>query len=391
MGPRLSLVALAVAAGTTIRFALSRVSASFVPAVLMMAVASAVSVAADRPVSVDAVADGAESVTRTRFDSVFQTAREQLASGQVRQGLAACRGLLEREGRAPGVTVVMRGQVHREILRYALSLPGDSAETQGSIGVTYGNLAAKAILREEQAAYGAGSIDRLSGMVDVANWYLESGQFGRQRDAAREAVALVDAVAGPTSESLAVPLWLLGMSYVLERRQLAAARAVFERGLSLQLGDSVSGARNRSELHAGLGDVAVLQGTPEQISGHYGAAWQALASHRELGVSAANQTYALPVPLDFDPPSLPRYSLAIDNGLIGTAPGQTRLRVRYSVDPDGRTGDVVVLLQDVPGGSTPGSIRNAMARARFRPAVRDGVPVVTRDQVIDIRMDAADR
>jgi hypothetical protein len=302
------------------------------------------------------------------LDQALGQARAEYVLRQYDAALRKYRNILKVEAAAPGIPIRDRTRAYIGILELAPKLEGPDPFTTG-------NMAAKAMVREEAAALGADSSERTPGLLAAANWFARTGQPTDERKQLEELVRVTELSLGARHASLAVPLVRVARTYILYGEKPAVAKATLDRALGLEFDGAPDHRALQSAVHAALGDHAVVFAEAGASTAHYEAAWQALASATADGDQAAAAEFALPVPLRINIPAEP-FVQAKGSSFFG----EGEVVFTFTVRPDGHVADVAILRKDLPIASLPTPVLKAFMQARYRPQMADGHPVATVDQ-----------
>jgi hypothetical protein len=272
------------------------------------------------------------------------------------------------EAAVPGIPIRERTRAYLGILEVAPELEGMNLFTTG-------NMAAKAMVREEALALGANSSNRTPGLLAAANWFARTSQPADEREQLEELVRVTELALGNRHASLAIPLVRLARTYILYGDKPAVAKSTLDRALGLEFDGAPDHAALQAAVHAALGDHAVVFAEAGISTAHYEAAWQALAGAAVDGDQQASAEFALPVPLRIDIPAEP-----FVQAKGGNFSGGGDVVFTFTVRPDGHVENVAILRKDLPVASLPTPVLKAFKKARYRPKIEDGHPVATVDQ-----------
>jgi hypothetical protein len=302
------------------------------------------------------------------LDKALRQARAEYALRRYDVALRQYRSILKAEAAAPGIPVRERSRAYLGILEVAPRLEGASLFTTG-------NIAAKAMVREEAAALGADSGDRLPGLLAAADWFAQTGQPAEERKQVEEIIRLVELAFGPRSANLAIPLVRLANTFITYASRPAVAKAALDRALTLDFDEAPDHAALKATVQIALGDYAVVGAAAGSGAPHYEAAWRTLSGASRDGAEAAAERFALPAPLRINIPPEPFTQI---KGGDFFATGEVVFT--FTVGADGHLADVAVLRKDLPVASLPTPVLKAFRQARYRPRMEDGRTVPTLGQ-----------
>lgn len=237
-------------------------------------------------------------------------------------------------------------------------------------GSTYSNDALK--LREKH--YGKDSPDYAAALLKTANWYRLTGEFGREIERERKALAVLEKHFGVNDSRLAIVFIRIATARIAQRTHRDDAESVMARAMSLDFGPGSADAYLQGEVLATSADVQVVFGKPEDGSPLYIEAWKRIANHKQLGAPAANQYFG----------QVRRLYLAIPENIANIG----SVDLDYTVTRIGTVDGVRILENVVPAVDGAGqtvksevgaATWNAMRRSRYRPRIIDGAPVATSD------------
>lgn len=222
--------------------------------------------------------------------------------------------------------------------------------------------------------FGKDSPEYAAALLRSADWYRYNGNFRREVEAEKKALAILEARFGARDPRLAIPLIRLATARIAQRAQQADAVEAIDRASALAFGPGPEDAYIGAEVLATRADLHVVFGKPDEATPIYAQAWRKIAAHEQLGDAAANRYFAKVRQLYASAPDV------IAN--LGT------IDLAYTVTATGTVEDVRLLKNAVP--ATDGSSQAArseagaamwmaMRRSRYRPRVVDGVPVGTPD------------
>lgn len=229
-------------------------------------------------------------------------------------------------------------------------------------------------LKLRERHFGKDSPEFAAALLRTVDWYRYMGEFGREMDAGRKALAILEGQFGVRDSRLAIPLIRLATARIARHRDRGDAERTLQRAIGLDFGQGADDAYIRAEILATMADVHVVFGKPAASTPLYAQAWQTIASHERLGAPAANQYFGRVRQLFVATP---------DNiasvGMIDLA---------YTVSAVGTLEDVRILENAVPAMDSfsqtvrrevGASMWRAMRRSRYRPRVADGTPIATTD------------
>jgi tetratricopeptide (TPR) repeat protein len=315
------------------------------------------------------------------FARDVQKAAELLATNQFEEAQLTCRRALNAARSDPAVGTEARAEAYGIMLEAAVRMAD----------FTLGNMVAKEILKSEQEAFGKDSLARAPGLYQVAGWYRRTNQLARERDTLAVAISIIERARGPRDSGLAYPLRATAASYLAQRKEPRKSRELLLRAAALEFGELPEDLLDRAELLASLGDHEVVFGDPEASGRFYSQAWKLIADDPKVGVEAANRYFENPVPVYVQIPTAPvRGSIASSEYIVKDeyfALGNITLG--FSVTPHGLVEGLHVTDEGFELGLIPSPTLKAFQKARYRPRIRDGQPVLTEGQEFRMTFDLA--
>lgn len=229
-------------------------------------------------------------------------------------------------------------------------------------------------LRKKQN--GKNSLEYASALLRTADWYRFSATFDGERDLENEALGILESQLGPKDSRLAAPLIRIGTSFIAQRVHWEKAEQALQRAAGLDYGATRDDALTKAEALASLADLRVVFGNPEYSTAFYAAAWQTIASHKELGAATANAYFG----------RVRRLFVATPELITSTG----TLSLMFTVTAVGTVDALRLVTNNVPRAAMQtvedskgekGQIRaaawHAIQRSLYRPRVIDGAPVAT--------------
>ncbi len=229
-------------------------------------------------------------------------------------------------------------------------------------------------LKLRQRHFGKDSPEFAAALLRTADWYRLTGDYGRELDAERSALKVLEASFGERDARLAIPLIRLATTRIAQRTRTDEAERSMQRALGLEYGPGPDHAYLRAEALATTADLRVVFGTPADSATGYAAAWQTLAGHPQLGPAAANRYFGRVRQLYLSTPENVANLGTVDLGYTVTASGtvdEVRIRDNAIAATDGRS--------EAIRSEVGASMWTALRRSRYRPRVVDGEPVATAD------------
>ena len=215
------------------------------------------------------------------------------------------------------------------------------------------------------------------GLPVVADWYIRSGKVERARRLLTRSVELLEQAYGPNDQRLSPSLRALAQCAFREHMHGADAIRVLTRAAALLADGSVPSTYEQAEALAMLGDTQVVFADPNEGTGYYKKAWEALAGQTQIGPAGANQFFARPLSL-YVSLSAP---IAQRNGHQDVT---TKLRIEFIVTATGLVEQPRTVQKEGATLTTwASSLRSSSTRWRYRPRVVDGAPVETIGETVD--------
>jgi TonB family protein len=237
-----------------------------------------------------------------------------------------------------------------------------------------GNRATQKSLKARREYFGGEVAQMAPYYEEAAGWFRASSQFLDERKHHELAMEVLIAQYGESDARLAVPLMGVAATYMIPHKSPKKVRATLERALELDYPDSSAGAILRGRVLANLADYYIVFDDPSQGVSLYRDAWRTMADDPDIGEQGANQVFAAIRRLYFDMPENPANS--------GKGEDYFRegfIELGFDVSADGRLVNVVVK-DSSPKDMSEKLFFKAAKKARYRPRVVDGEPVVTVNQ-----------
>lgn len=234
-----------------------------------------------------------------------------------------------------------------------------------------GNQACTDSLKARTEYFGKASVDLVPFIEDAADWYRASNQLSRERKLHEQSIAILVKNYGATDERLAEPLRDIASTYTISRKNPDKAREALERAANLEFGSGIQSVASQALVQAELGDYHVVFGDAQGSAAAYGASWNALAAHAELGAGYANRFFSEVSRLYYQQPDAPANTTKgadyFTEGYVLT---------QFTVETDGSLSDITIV-ESVPVEMQERLFVKALEQGRFRPRVVDGEPVTT--------------
>ena len=234
-----------------------------------------------------------------------------------------------------------------------------------------GNVAVRRSLKAREAHFTDQPVGMAAYYLDASRWYRYSTQFGEERKLHEKAIDVLEDAYGENDARLATPLMGVAATYMMPHKSPKKARAALERALGLNYPDEPEAALLKARVMASYGDHHIVYGDSAQGMDLYRDAWREISDGAGLGAGVANDYFAEPVRLYFNPPDRPA-----NTGKGADFFREGFVELEFTIGPDGRLGDIVV------ARARPLEMREelfikAAEKARYRPRVIDGEPVAT--------------
>ncbi len=208
-------------------------------------------------------------------------------------------------------------------------------------------------------------------MLKLAEWYSRVGNLEQSALTYRGADRILRESEGDASESRTEGL--MGLARLYERQgNRPAAASTLRKAVKVVEANPEPNRLRRAEVRVALGDLYSREARPSSARAEYEAAWADLSSD-EAYLDERDRVFELPVRLAGGPfPDLA-------SGARGRPAPELRqgvVVIRYSVDAEGRAGDITVIESDPPGVMEE-ALQTTYRRSLYRPRFVDGVPTPT--------------
>jgi tetratricopeptide (TPR) repeat protein len=237
-----------------------------------------------------------------------------------------------------------------------------------------GNYAVKKSLQARVEFFGDNSVQMAPYYEDAAAWYRISTQYGEERKQHQRTIAVLEARYGKDDVRLATPLMGVAATYMIPHKGPKKVEAALSRARALNYPDSAAATFIHARVLANLADYYIVFDDPDRSITLYREAWHLMADHAGLGADTANQFFSATTRLYFHQPDRPASS---GKGADFFAEGYVLLGFDIS-----RTGmlENVEILESRPVQMREKLFFDAAKKARYRPRVVDGEPVVNRNE-----------
>lgn len=244
-----------------------------------------------------------------------------------------------------------------------------------------GNQATKNSLKARTKFFGDNRVQMATYHEEAARWYRWSSQYGEERKQHKQAIELLEAHYGKENVRLATPLMGVAETYMIPHKSPKKIETALHRAQALNYPDSAEATFIQARVLTNLADYHIVFDDPDRGIALYDEAWHLMANHAEMGAAVANQYFSATHRLYFNTPDKPA---STGKGSDYFTEGFVLLG--FGVSRSGRLEDIKVL-ESKPVQMREKLFIDAARKARYRPRIVDGEPVVTPDESFRLTYD----
>ena len=221
--------------------------------------------------------------------------------------------------------------------------------------------------------YGAGSMEMVSSLYKIADWYAKTDRYPTSVKIYKRALGILERELGEDSLALVEPLKAIAQSRRSQVQLRSEGARVLRRALDILENDDAADPNELIATYIDLGDMYTLINADNKALHYYKRAWDEIHKYDNAN-EVINAIFSEPVELHF-----PNLVLADDYRRRGRYEGY--YIAQFSIGADGRAEDVRIVDSKNTDAAAHRLARNLIYRARFRPRMVEGEPMITEDVV----------